>query len=367
LEPVTPYKRKGKIIKGCWQLNFYFELPDGTMFRKREKCRLSSKSAANDQWKKREVELYKELTKPKEEQVLIGPKLSEYWPVYVLHCKGERQKPATLDNKRWYWNRWLKKLGDLHLSEITNAKISELRTAMIERSASTVNNVVYALTGCLECALAHKLIATMPFKVERLPRKKKARGFFEPAQLDALLQHATKEERVMILLGSHGGLRAGEMCGLNKADVNLAEDFLTVRRTVRRKVVGTPKNGNEREVALSETLKAELTSYMAAHPEGERVLAGTTVAMLGRWLRACCKRAGLPPTSHTHLFRHSFVTNLGAAGGAPRVIMDQAGHQGLDVTLGYMHMHRNAARATVRLLDGFGSRSAADATPLVTH
>lgn len=352
-EPVTPYKRKGKVIKGCWQLNFYFELPDGTMFRKREKCRLSSKSAANDQWKKREVELYKELTAPK--PALIGPKLSEYWPMYVLHCKGERQKPATLENKRWYWNRWLKTLGDLHLSEITNAEVSKLRTAMLERSASTVNNVVYALTGCLECAMAHGLIAAMPFKVERLPRKKKARGFFTPVQLEALLNHATKEERVLILLGSHAGLRAGEICGLNKADVNLAEDFLTVRRTVRRKVVGTPKNGHEREVALSATLKAELTAYMTEHPQGERVLTDVTVAMLGRWLRACCIRAGLPPTSETHLLRHSFVTNLGAAGAVPRVIMDQAGHHGLDVTLGYMHMHRNAARETVRLLDGFGS------------
>jgi len=350
---VKPYKRKGVVKKGCWLVSIYFKLPNGKMHRARELCRLSSKSGAKDWGDDREKELYKKLTAPK--PALIGPKLGEYWPMYVLHCKGERQKPATLENKRWYWNRWLSKLGDLHLSEITNAEVSKLRTAMIQRSASTVNNVVYALTGCLECAMAHGLIASMPFKVERLERKKKARGFFTPAQLDMLLGHATKEDRVMILLGSHGGLRAGEICGLNKADVNLAEDFLTVRRTVRRKVVGTPKNGHEREVALSATLKAELTAYMAEHPEGERVLADVSVAMLGRWLRECCIRAGLPPTSETHLLRHSFVTNLGAAKGAPRVIMDLAGHQDLDVTLGYMHMHRNAARETVRLLDGFGS------------
>lgn len=360
---VNPYKRKGVVKKGCWQVSIYFRLPNGKMVRNRLLCRLSSKSGAKAWGDDKEKKLYAELTAPVPD--LIGPKLSEYWPMYILHCKGERQKPATLENKRWYWNRWLSKLGDLHLSEITNAEVSKLRTAMIQRSASTVNNVVYALTGCLECAMAHGLIAAMPFKIERLERKKKARGFFTPAQLDALWNHATKEERVLILLGSHAGLRAGEICGLNKADVNLAEDFLTVRRTVRRKVVGTPKNGHEREVALSATLKAELTAYMTEHPEGERVLTDVTVAMLGRWLRACCIRAGLPPTSETHLLRHSFVTNLGAAKGAPRVIMDLAGHQALDVTLGYMHMHRNAAKETVRLLDGLGSRLAVEAGTLL--
>jgi integrase len=364
-EPVTPYKRKGKVIKGCWQLNFYFELPDGTMFRKREKCRLSSKSAANDQWKKREVELWKELTKPKEEQKLIGPKLGVIWPDYITHCEGEKQKDATVENKEYYWNAWLSVYAGKHLSEIDNSVVSKLRSAMKGLAASTVNNVGYALTGCLKYALDLKLISEMPCKIKRLKRKKTSRGFWEPVQLDVMLAHALPDERVFLLLGSHAGLRAGEICGLDKVDVNVKERHLTVKRTVRRKKEGTPKNGNEREVALSKTLASELERYMQMTDHARVLMQKSgrvmTVAVLGRMLKRICKRAGLPPTTHTHLLRHSFITNLGSTHeAAPRVIMDLAGHERLDTTLGYMHLHRNAARAAVSLLDGLGSRLAAE-------
>lgn len=364
-EPVTPYKRKGKIIKGCWQLNFYFELPDGTMFRKREKCRLSSKSAANDAWKKREVELYKELTKPKSEQELLGPKLETIWPDYIEHCRGKKQKPATIENKQWYWNVWLSSLRDLHLSKIDNTRVSKLRSAMKDRMPSTVNNVIYALTGCMKYALNDaKVITAIPFKVERLKRTKVTRGFYEPVQIGEMWRTAEPGERVMLLLGSHGGMRAGEIAALEKADINLALGILTVKRAVRRNVVGKPKNNQEREIALSKTLAAELEAYMASHPDGARVLyqdngRPMTYRVLQTWMRRCCVRAGLPENSHTHLMRHSFITNLGAESKvAPRVIMDLAGHQSLDVTLGYMHLHRHAAKAAVQSLDGFGSQLA---------
>jgi integrase len=48
----------------------------------------------------------------------------------------------------------------------------------------------------------------------------------------------------LVLLGLHGGLRRGEILGLDWADLNLSRRQLTVRRHQISKYVDTPKSGH---------------------------------------------------------------------------------------------------------------------------
>ena len=354
------------------QVNLYFEVR-GKMVRRRLFSKLTGKKAAKAWGENKERELYKEMTEQEIVPVKIGPKLAAIWPDYIEYCKGQKQKDATWENKLYYGQKWLLELfGDLELSKIVNGKIFDLRKAMIGLASSTINNVTYALRGCMKYAIELEVLDTIPFNVKRLPRAKSQKGFYYPEQIQAMYASANPHERIFLLLGSHGGLRAGEIAGLERADVNFLEGVITVQRAVRRKKVGTPKNNKTREVAMSATLAAALKRYFEMFPDrGPRVLYredGQTVnwQVLSTWMKRICERAGLPPLTWTHLLRHSFITNLGASEQvAPRVIMDLAGHHDLSITLDYMHLHRGAAKRAVSVLDKLGAGAANDPTPVL--
>jgi integrase len=61
-----------------------------------------------------------------------------------------------------------------------------------------------------------------------------------------------------VLVGLHGGLRRGEILGLEWADVNLSRRQLVVRRNVISKYVDTPKSGHGRVLDLSAELAGAL-------------------------------------------------------------------------------------------------------------
>lgn len=354
------------------QVNLYFEVR-GKMVRRRLFSKLKGKTAAKTWGENKERELYKEMTEEAPLVSKLGPKLGEIWPAYLEYCEGEKQKDATRENKLYYGGKWLLPLfADLELGKIVNGKIFDLRRAMTDCAASTINNVTYALRGCMKYAIELKVLDTIPFNVARLRRVKSQKGFYYPEQLDVMYAAADPHEQIFLLLGSHGGLRAGEIAGLERADINFAEGVFTVSRAVRRNKVGTPKNGKSREVAMSATLAGALKRYFAAFPDrGPRVLYredGRTVTwqVLATWMKRICARVGLPPLTWTHLLRHSFITNLGASEQvAPRVIMDLAGHHDLSITLDYMHLHRGAAKRAVSVLDKSGAGEANNPPPLL--
>jgi integrase len=354
------------------QVNLYFEV-HGEMVRRRLYSKLTGKKAAKAWGENKERELYKEMTDAPVVTVKLGPKLGEIWPDYLKYCEGQKQKDATRENKLYYGQKWLLPLfADLELGKIVNGKIFELRSAMTECASSTINNVTYALRGCMKYAIALGVLDSVPFNVPRLKRVKSQKGFYYPEQLDAMYAAADPHEQIFLLLGSHGGLRAGEIAGLEKRDIDFAAGVFTVTRAVRRNKVGTPKSNKAREVAMSATLAGALKRHFEAFPDrGPRVLYredGRPVnwQVLANWMKRCCARVGLPPLTWTHLLRHSFITNLGASEAvAPRVIMDLAGHHDLSVTLDYMHLHRGAAKRAVSVLDKLGNGSANNPPPLL--
>jgi len=59
----------------------------------------------------------------------------------------------------------------------------------------------------------------------------------------------------MILVALRTGMRQGEILALRWEDVDLVKGQLSVRRSVTRGIVTTPKSGRSREIPLGEVVR----------------------------------------------------------------------------------------------------------------
>lgn len=152
-----------------------------------------------------------------------------------------------------------------------------------------------------------------------------------------LLTHRDRAVAMLMLLG---GLRAGEVRGLRLADVDVA-----LRRV---RVVG--KGGRERLVPVDRAFFTELTAYLRsertaglATPECFVVLVGLTAGqpMTEAGLRSVFRHhRGTSGAARVrpHRLRHTYGTELAAAGIDLLVLRDLMGHASPETTAGYVHL-----------------------------
>ena len=139
------------------------------------------------------------------------------------------------------------------------------------------------------------------------------RSPYPQAAVEALLGTGDARHRVTVLLGAHAGLRASEIVGLKREDVDLVAG--------RLKVIG--KGNKLRVVNLSASLKRALSELLAGQPGQALIIGGTPEAARLR-LRAVCLQIGVPFLS-LHALRHSAGTRLVKSG---RSLQDVARHLG---------------------------------------
>ena len=208
-----------------------------------------------------------------------------------------------------------------------------------------------------------------------------------------------------VTISYYTGLRVGEVCGLTWKDINLDEQYLTVRRsvrydTLRHKVqIGTTKCAKIRTVDFGNTLtkilkkakrsqESDKKAYGPLYHEcyfkevGEKnriyyeyyALDKTEVVpedyheidfvcrkedgalVLPATLETMCTylRKGLPELGgfHFHVLRHTFTTNLLAKGAKPKDVQELLGHSTVSTTMDiYAHATRESKKASARLLD----------------
>ena len=201
------------------------------------------------------------------------------------------------------------------------------------------------------------------------------------------------------------GLRIGEVCALTWQDIDLKEQCLTVRRSMRYNgarhtlEVGVTKRKKIRTVdfcnALAEILQQakrdqarnslkygalyrlnyckevkeknrtyyevytlprtdtapetdKHLSFVCLRPDGA-IETPSTVSLICR--RAKEKVAGLE-NFHFHMLRHTFTSNLLSYGAAPKDVQELLGHADVSTTMNiYAHATREAKRSSARLLD----------------
>ena len=224
-------------------------------------------------------------------------------------------------------------------------------------------------------------------------------------QLTEYLKNKDSVALLPIQIAYYTGLRIGEVCGLTWQDIDLKEQHLTVRRSIRyngsrhKTEIGTTKSKKIRTVDFGDTLKVilqkakkeqmknrlkygELYSYNcytvvkeknrkyyevytlpnnAELPENYKRIDFVCTKPDGAYIAphtidSVCKNirnnlAGFD-NFHFHLLRHTYASNLLANGASPKDIQELLGHASATTSVEiYGHSTREAKRTCVKSLD----------------
>ncbi|MHC4592612.1 MAG: tyrosine recombinase XerC [Planctomycetota bacterium] len=244
---------------------------------------------------------------------------------------------------------------------LTDATIQDVRAFMAALQArglarSTLARRTAAVRSFYKFLLRTGTTRSNPMTALRSPRREQKLPMFltvsEVERLLAVPDAGTWAGRrdLAILETLYGaGLRAGELTGLNHADIDLGSGMLRVRG----------KGKKERIVPAGRCAVAAIRSYLStrnggpprrreAHAvfvnarEGRRL----TTRSIRRIMTKYALLAGLDPDLSPHSLRHSFATHMLGNGADLRAVQELLGHENLSTTQVYTHLSHEHLKQT---------------------
>ncbi len=293
--------------------------------------------------------------------------VGELGALYVEHARVVRNRKATtVQDYEGILRRHLDPyFGRRAADAVTGEEVA--RYVAVKRGAGlapkTVSNHLVLLHGIFAFAVRRGYLERNPVHAAERPaldRASRAIRFLTIEELRRLLAvfPATdigRLDRTLVLVAATTGLRQGELLALRWADVEFDAALVRVARSYTRGRFTTPKSGRStRTVPLAGWPVAALTehrersAYVAhddmvfAHPESGHVL---DASRLRRRFRSALQAAGVR-TVRFHDLRHTYGTQMAAAGAPLRALQEWMGHRDYKTTelyADYLPGHSRAA------------------------
>jgi site-specific recombinase XerD len=179
----------------------------------------------------------------------------------------------------------------------------------------------------------------------------------QPARDDLWERHfpgKPERDRLLLALMAYGGLRRGELVGLDWDDIDLSRRLLRIRKA---------KGGQQRTIPIHPALAPLFAEYYATRlPLTEQaVFVGVQgnrlhYTQLGQVFRHYVDAAGVNERKRVtpHTLRHVFASELLRAGANLRQIQELLGHKHLDSTQRYTRVNAHELRGAVKRLRWVG-------------
>jgi integrase len=348
------YDSARQLPSGRWQGRY---TADGQRFSKT----FDSARAANE-WVRQQQEALREgeWTSPQDGQT----PLSAWVAVWTAAQLDVRRSTAARDASI-VANHVLPAFGDTALADLSQRDVGEWVHALSGKglAPATVQKAYQVLTKIMTAAVDARLIRTSPCYAIKLPKiEREEMRFLTPAEVQRLTDAMPHRYKALVLLGCFGGLRIGEIAGLDRRHVELSRKRVQVAQNAVEVQgvlhVGAPKtSAGRRAVPLPATVLAALADHLDNFTADDPAAPVFTVSAnaeqpLGCRLRANTfrRRVWAPAVAtagldglRLHDMRHTAVAFWIHAGANDLQIAKRAGHGSVNFTKDrYGHLFEDA-------------------------
>lgn len=315
------------------------------------------------------------------------PKLGVALRRFLDQLEREEYNARTLAAYRVDVARLTRAIGNIRVRDLTSHDVDNLWPELREHgsarggklSAVTVRHTRSFLSQAYTWFCVEGYAATNPVKLARPYRyRKKEVIMLEEDDVAELRDHLAKElgedggedpvahrHALAVYLGLYFGLRVGEVCGLQRRDVDLRRRQLHVRG----KVVEVPtlhredgtKTGSVRNLSMTDENAEVLGRYLAwqetRYPDVRRTQSLVGVpgelprpSILSHWFGTSAKdEYDLTRHYKFHALRHTHATMLMEARVEPQTVAERLGHSRVSTTVdNYAHVMPGRDQAAAR-------------------
>lgn len=341
--------------------------------------------------------------KQEAENWLVRQRASVLGGTYIAPSQGERPFSEVLDAWRESWGnrlspttarRYQSVIDKYLLPEFGRTPIGRVTHEVVQRyvnrlsaaadaegtplhAAGTVRNVYAVLRTAMAKGVRMGLVRVNPCTDIDLPRAQREEMLFLTAdEVRAVAETIDPHYRVLIYTAAYTGMRAGELGGLQRRDVDVLRGVVLVRRALKdvngRLELGPTKTHAQRTIALPGFLRNMLHEHLLASEGGPETPVFTMKSggplrhglVYGRYFKravAGFERRGvyhpgaLPAAKHGlrfHDLRHTCAALSIASGAHPKLIASRLGHSTITITLDrYGHLFPSVEEALADALD----------------
>lgn len=203
-----------KLPSGNWRVRVYIGMDNNgkkqyksiTASTKKEAERLASNCSKLD---------------PVDSNITLRQALNNY-----IDSNSNIYSPATIAAYRSIVRNHFTELGNIKISAITQQKLQKLiNNESANLSPKTIKNIVYLLKPALK-------MYGYDFNFSIPPKEKKDIYIPTKEEVKTLLANSTGDLHTAILLASYMGMRRGEICALEKKDINLKNKTITINKSI---------------------------------------------------------------------------------------------------------------------------------------
>ena len=258
---------------------------------------------------------------------------------YIDTAERSLQRSTWLDYNRSVDSHLIPTFGDLHLTELTRAKLREWASGL-DVTPKRLANILLPLRAVLKDAAADEIIDRNVLhgwkpEIKAKLRDETAIDPFTPDEIRLICAACDGQLRNLVQFGFWTGVRTSELFALRWPDVDWRRGLVRVQRArVRGETKTTKTAAGVRDVKLLppalEALKAQRThtellgGEIFHDPRTDAPWSGDHALRSGPWRRAL--RAAGVRYRYPYQMRHTYASMMLSAGENPAWIARQMGH-----------------------------------------
>lgn len=309
--------------------------------------------------------------------------LAELYERYIK--QNANVTPNTMEARNYFLNKLKNdKLGIYPISKIklNDAKEWVLREYKNGFSYKSIKNHKRSLSAVFHMAVQNDYIRKNPFDFDIrdvIKDNTKGKSVLSKEQEALFLSfikndpvYSKNYDEIIVFLGT--GLRASELCGLTRSDINLEERTITINHQLLKNTklgyyIAPPKTKSSfRQIYITDKVLLSLKRIIKNLKPNSFAISGLndflfvkengkpkTVASYDALFRRIvnkykrCHLAELPISVTPHTMRHTFCTNMANAGMNPKALQYIMGHSSVSMTLNYYsHTSYDAAKEEMK-------------------